>query len=64
MSEEEIETLVDKYTRKELNRLAAEEKIENPEGLANKTAVAEEIVKARKAKKYIKKPAGLYITKD
>ena len=58
---EDPEELVDKFTRKELNKIAKEEGVENPEALPRKLAVAKEIVKARKTKEHIKKPVGLYI---
>lgn len=58
---EEVDELVKKYTRKELNRIALNEGVTEAESLPNKEAVASEIVKARKTKKYIKKPIGLYL---
>jgi len=53
--------MVYENTREELNELAREEGVEEPEELPRKMAVAKEILKARKVKKYVKKPTGLYI---
>ncbi len=64
MVEEDAEELVNKYTREELDRIAVNEHISDPDKLPNKKTVALEIVKARKTKKYMKKPAGLYLNKD
>ncbi len=61
MVEESVQELVERYTRNELNLMAAREGIGNPEGLSNKTRVAQEIVMARKASKYSKRPPGLYM---
>lgn len=58
---EDSEELVERYTRKELNEIAEEMGIKNPESLPKKLSVAKEIVKAEKTKKYIKKPIGLYL---
>jgi len=58
---DDVDELVDKYTRKELNEIAEEEGVKSPKSLPNKEAVAEKIVKAREADKYTKKPVGLYI---
>ncbi len=64
MLEENAEELVNKYTRDELNRIAVNEHITDPESLPNKKTVALEIVKARKTKKYMRKPVGLYVDKE
>ncbi len=58
--EEEAEELVYQHTRKELDKIAREENIKNPKEYPNKMAVAKEIVKAKKAKEYVKEPTGLY----
>lgn len=55
------EELVEKNTRKELNKIADKEGIKDPQSFPNKLSLAEEIVRAMKAKKYAKKPIGLYI---
>ncbi|MFO7792719.1 MAG: hypothetical protein R6W73_07055 [Candidatus Saliniplasma sp.] len=57
----EPEELVDKYTRKELNKIAEDVGIESPWSFKNKLSLAEEIVRVKKAKKHVKKPIGLYI---
>lgn len=57
----EPEELVEKHTRKELDRIAREEGIDNPEGLPRKLAVAKKIVEKRRTDDYVKKPTGLYI---
>jgi len=57
----EPEELVDENTRDELNKIAKEAGIEKPTSYKNKLSLAEEIVRAKKAKKYAKKPIGLYI---
>ena len=61
VDEDKAQELVDDNTRKELNRMAREEDIKNPEELPRKMAVAKEILRARKAKEYVDKPTGLYI---
>ena len=61
MVEESVQELVERYTRNELNLMAAREGVSDPEGLPNKTRVAQEIVRARKASKYSKRPPGLYM---
>lgn len=61
---DDVEELVDKYTRKELNEIAEDEGVKSPKSLPNKKAVAEKIVKAREASKYAKKPIGLYIKEE
>ncbi|MEF8874437.1 MAG: hypothetical protein V5A88_07190 [Candidatus Thermoplasmatota archaeon] len=58
--EEEAEELVKENTREELNEMAREEGIKEPEDLPRKKAVAMEIVRARKAKEYVRRPTGLY----
>ncbi|MFP3872580.1 MAG: hypothetical protein ACLFVL_06850 [Candidatus Aenigmatarchaeota archaeon] len=58
--EEQAEKLVAENTRKELNKMALEEGIKEPEEYPRKKAVAKEIVRARKAKEYVKRPMGLY----
>ncbi len=58
--EEEAEELINQNTRKELNKLAQKEGIKDPEDLPRKKAVAMEIVRARKAKEYVRRPTGLY----
>lgn len=60
--EERAEELVEEHTRKELNKIALEEGIKEPEDFPRKMAVAKEIVRARKAKEHVKKPTGLYIS--
>lgn len=60
----DVEELVDKHTRKELNEIAEEEGIKSPKSLPNKKAVAEKIVEAKETNKYTKKPVGLYIKED
>ncbi len=57
----EPEELVDENTRDELNKIAKEAGIKNPSSYKNKLSLAEEIVRSKKAKKYAKKPIGLYI---
>lgn len=61
---EEVEELVNEFTRKELNRIALNEGVMEAESLPNKKAVASEIIKARKTKKYVKKPIGLYLEEE
>jgi len=61
IDEEKAKELVYENTREELNEMAREEGVEEPEELPRKMAVAKEILKARKVKKYVKKPTGLYI---
>ncbi len=60
-TEEEVEKLVEENTRKELNDIALEEGIQDPQSFPRKKAIAREIVKARRAKEHVKKPSGLYI---
>ncbi|MGM0405830.1 MAG: hypothetical protein ACQEQM_06795 [Thermoplasmatota archaeon] len=55
------EELVDEYTRDELDKIAKKAGIDNPTTFKNKLSLAEEIVRVEKAKKYAKKPIGLYI---
>ncbi len=61
VDEEKAQKMVYENTREELNKMAREEGVEEPEELPRKMAVAKEILKARKIKKYVKKPTGLYI---
>ncbi|MFW5946262.1 MAG: hypothetical protein ACOCSJ_04205 [Candidatus Natronoplasma sp.] len=61
VDEEKAQKMVYENTREELNRMAREEGVEEPEELPRKMAVAKEILKERKIKKYVKKPTGLYI---
>jgi len=61
VDEEKAKELVYENTREELNEMAREEGVEEPEELPRKMAVAKEILKARKVNKYVKKPTGLYI---
>jgi len=63
IDEDKAQELVDENTRKELNVLAREEGIKDPEELPRKMAVAKEILRARKANEYVNKPTGLYIEK-
>jgi len=42
----DVQTLVDSHTRAELDQIASEAGVENPESLDSKTAVAEAIVEA------------------
>ncbi|GEM_PF-2852409 len=58
--EEEAKVLVENNTRKELNDLAREKGIEEPEEYPRKMALAKEIVRVLKAKEYMKRPTGLY----
>ncbi|MFW5904482.1 MAG: hypothetical protein ACOCTK_03340 [Candidatus Saliniplasma sp.] len=57
----EPEELVEEYTRKELNHIARKVGIDSPSSFKNKLSLAKEIVRVKKAKKYAKKPIGLYI---
>jgi len=59
--DEEVEKLVERNTRKELNDMASKDGIKDPESFPRKEVVAREIVKAKRAKKHAKKPTGLYI---
>lgn len=61
VDEDKAQEMVYENTRKELNEIAREEGIEDPEELPRKMAVAKEILKARKVDEYVKKPTGLYI---
>ncbi len=61
IDDKEAKKLVEENTRKKLNDIARKEGIENPERFPKKMAVAKEIIEARKVKKYVKKPTGLYI---
>ncbi|MFP4001375.1 MAG: hypothetical protein ACLFU5_05690 [Thermoplasmata archaeon] len=63
VDEEKAQELVDDNTRKELNEIAREEGIKNPDEFPRKMAVAKEILRARKAKEYVNEPTGLYIEK-
>ncbi len=61
VDEDEAQKLVYENTREELNEIAREEGVEEPEELPRKMAVAKEILRARKVEEYVKKPTGLYI---
>lgn len=61
-SEKEVQKLVDENTRKELNDMAREEGIKNPERFPRKKAVAKEIIRAKKTKEHVKQPTGLYFS--
>lgn len=64
IEEEDVEELIDKNTREELDKMALKEGIKNPKRFSRKEEVAREILKAKKAKKYVKKPTGLYIDSE
>ncbi|MBS3790781.1 MAG: hypothetical protein KGY66_07695 [Candidatus Thermoplasmatota archaeon] len=61
IDEEKAQKMVYDNTRKELNEMAREEGVKEPEELPRKMSVAKEILRARKVKKFVKKPTGLYI---
>ncbi|MEF8833126.1 MAG: hypothetical protein V5A66_06395 [Candidatus Thermoplasmatota archaeon] len=61
VDEDKAQEMVYENTRKELNEIAREEGIDDPEELPRKMAVAKEILRARKVDEYVKKPTGLYI---
>ena len=60
----EPEELVEEYKRVELNKLAKKVGIENPEKYPRKMDVAKEISRAMKARKYAKRPTGLYFKRE
>ena len=56
--------LVERYKRVELNKMAKKIGIDNPEKYPKKLDVAEQIVRVKKAKKYAKRPTGLYFKRE
>ena len=58
------EELVEEYKRVELNKMAKKVGIENPEKYPRKMDVAREISRAKKARKYAKRPTGLYFERE
>ncbi|MFP4050890.1 MAG: hypothetical protein ACLFVB_04025 [Thermoplasmata archaeon] len=58
------EQLVEEYKRVELNKMAKKVGIDKPGKFPRKTDVAKEIVRAKKARKYAKKPTGLYFKRE
>ncbi len=60
--EKRVEELVEEKTREELNEIARKEGIKSPERFPRKKAVAKEIIRAKKAKDYVKEPTGLYFS--
>ena len=60
----EPEELCDEYKRVELNKMAKKVGIDKPEKFPRKMDVAKEIVRAKKARKYAKRPTGLYFKRE
>lgn len=58
------EELVEEYKRVELNKMAKNVGIDKPEKFPRKMDVAKEIARAKKARKYAKKPTGLYFKRE